>query len=170
MTHAEPCCLKAVGGRRLPGLAWVTVCSALLTTPVGAVTPLSVGPSGAGPLTFDTQPFLSNGWSTLNIAGLNTSIQTAAALDAAVNTNAAVNISTQIPPDTTAPAPTFEIGSPFRWNAIGQFIESRPTANAYQLLLLALRNDSGADRPIVALSYDFGALFPSGAIENEDPG
>src|SRR5438093_3143954 len=107
MKSPEPCSLRAGVAQTLVALAWVSLVGGFTINANAAVTPLSVGPSGAGPFTFDTQPFLSNGWSTLSIAGLNTSISTAAALDAAVNTNAAAGIATQLPPDSTTPTPTF---------------------------------------------------------------
>ena len=51
-----------------------------------AITPLSFPPSGIGPLTFDTRPGLTNGWSTRVLAGGNTDILNPAQMDAAIET------------------------------------------------------------------------------------
>src|SRR3954471_14091759 len=53
------------------------------------VTPLPVTSTGIGPLTFDTQPGLSNGWSTLAVGALSGTYTTASGLDSSVtNQNA----------------------------------------------------------------------------------
>src|SRR5258705_12800599 len=72
---------------------------ALLTVSAqAAVTPLSVGPAGAGPLTFDTQPMLADGWSTAQLpmptGGNNSDITPVDQMNAAVSTNSAAGIVT----------------------------------------------------------------------------
>jgi len=132
-----------------------------------AVSPLSFGPAGVGPLTFDTLPTLSNGWSTLSVAGANSYIQTSSQLDTAVNTNDSFNIASPLTNSATVNPPG--VNAFFRWNSVNHYIQSRPTGNAYSLLLLTLRNDS-VDQSLIAIDYDFGAEFAPGTTEGEDVG
>src|SRR5437899_9972 len=134
---------------------------------VAQVSPLSVGPNGVGPIDFNTAaPTPAQGWGTRQTPGGAGDITTAAAMDTAVNTNSATIISTQIPTDGAGVQ--FGTGNPMRWNSVGGFIESRPTGVSYDLLMLALRNDSGGDKSTVIINYDFGSQFPPTGYETED--
>jgi len=136
-----------------------------------AITPLSFPPSGIGPITFDTRPGLTNGWSTRVLAGANTDILNPAQMDAAVQTNTAAMITNALPVDANAMPPHTSGGSyAFRWNSARQFIESRPTATAYAELLLTLQNDSGSDKSTIGIHYDFGVDLGSGQQDVEDDG
>jgi len=135
------------------------------------VTPLSVPSGGVGPLTFDALPTPALGWSSRPIIGGSAAPNDITTMDTAAKTNEASNISAQIATDTVNPNPTFDTSNQcFRWNSVAHYIESRPTGIAYGSLMLSLRNDSGADRSLVIIDYDFGTLFPTGSSQTEDTG
>ena len=135
---------------------------------------ISVGPNGAGPLTFDTAPtgtdFLSGFF-----GGDGTSFATTAQVDAAVATLA----STVFTPDfvlataTTVPPNTYAYS--FRYNTTGLFLQSRPTTvsgagnpNSAAIVMMAtLQNDTGSDQPGIVLGYDMGTSNP---VAGELPG
>ena len=138
-----------------------------------AVTPLSFGPSGIGPLTFDDRPTPADGWSQRRIEGSNVSIVNTYAMDLSVQTNSAAGITNELAVDTNANSPLGSSGntsSNFRWNSARHFLESRPGDIAYAILLLTVRNDSGTDRSSVSVGYDFGIDLTPATTESEDPG
>src|SRR2546430_716160 len=92
-----------------------------------AITPLSFPPSGIAPLTFDTRPGLTNGWSTRAVPGSNAEVYGQAQMDAAVQTNTAAMITNALPEDLNTTTPlTSGFPSSFRWNSARHFLESRP--------------------------------------------
>src|SRR5438874_8258922 len=141
----------------------------LAMSALAQVTPLSVGPSGVGPLLFDTQPALSDGWSTLSIPGDHFGITNVTQMDTAVETNDVAAIITRVGSSATvSPAPS--TAGFARWNSVNHNLQTRPTTNCYIDLLLTLQNDTGADQPAVTIDYDFGAPLPAGTTEGEDAG
>src|SRR5712671_1687710 len=166
---------RFTANRPLSSLASTFLCIAVIIGFLGMeaaaqFAPMSVGVSGVGPISFSSPPSITNGWGSRSEAsggsGAGGAIVNGAAMDRAVNTNFASIITNQIPTDT---GPTnFGVGNPFRWNQAGQFIESRPTGNQYNALLLAMRNDTGGDKSSIGIEYDFGAQFPAGTYSTED--
>ena len=135
---------------------------------------ISVGPNGAGPLTFDTAPtgtdFLSGFY-----LGDGTSFATTEQVDAAIATLASTDITpafllataTTVPPNTYAYA--------FRYNTTGLLLQSRPTTqsgamnplSAGIVMMATLQNDTGADQSGIVLGYDMAVSNP---VAGELPG
>ena len=128
---------------------------------------ISVGPSGAGPLTFDTQPtgtdFLSayyagDGAAFSTTAQSDTSIASLPA--SALGPTFVLALATTVPPSAYAYA--------FRWNTNSHYLQSRPTtsnapsatASAAVVLLATLQNDTGSSQSSVTVSYDMGVTDP----------
>lgn len=151
-------------------LAALTASASLLAISAFAqVTPLSVGSTGVGPLPFTSQPMLSDGWSTLTIAGDHFGVTNITQMDTAVQTNDIAAIITPLGSSATVnPAPSGNAIA--RWNSVNLNVQTRPTGNAYIDLLLTLQNDSGGDKTAITLDYDFGAPLPAGTTEGEDEG
>jgi Immunoglobulin domain len=136
---------------------------------------ISVGPSGAGPLTFDTPPegtdFLS-----AYFGGSGTSFTTTSQEDSAVASVAASAFDPSFTLDTSATIPPSTFAYGFRYNSTGHYLQSRattqsgatnnPTAAAI-VLLATLQNDTGADQGELIVSYDMGV---SNQITGELPG
>src|SRR5262245_1785788 len=121
---------------------------------------VSVGPSGVGPLTFDTTP-LATDFATGVLVGNATTFTDAATMDAGVAGVTASSIVRELPTSGTTPPSTFSGG--FRRNTTLNAIQSRPTTdatNAANVLLATLQNDSGSDRSTVIVSYDFAVQTP----------
>ena len=110
---------------------------------------------------FNTRP-LAVDWSSLSVPGNGAAISTVAALDAAVATNDIVIITTQVIAGAAAPAGNAQA----QWNP-GGFLVTRPTGNAYTILMATIQNTSGG--PISGsfpVSYDLG--LPN-VFAGEDP-
>ena len=110
---------------------------------------------------FNTRP-LAVDWSSLTVPGAGNSIATVAALDAAVATNDIAIITTQVITGAAAPAGNAQA----QWNP-GGFLVTRPTGNAYTILMATIQNTSGG--PISGsfpVSYDLG--LPN-VFAGEDP-
>jgi len=130
-----------------------------------APTPIGVGSAGLGPLTFDTMPNLADGWSTRSFGASGATITTVAGMDAAVQTLSASMINTNLGSSGTQPPSTSILG--FRWHTVNHNIQSRPTGDDYLVMLVTLRNDTGADKGGVVVSYDFAVQSP---LAGEIPG
>jgi hypothetical protein len=115
---------------------------------------MSAAGGGFFPLTFDqsTSKPPTNGWSSATWGNNANLINDADALDTAVGTNEAAGIATLLPQSDTQPPSTAGLA---RYNYGGFFLQSRPTGNAYNILMATLRNDSGVDQPTLKMSYDF---------------
>src|SRR5438093_472288 len=116
---------------------------------------ISVGPSGAGPLTFNTTP-LATEMATAVLNGTGTTYADTTAMDAGVQTVTAANVARQLPTSATWPPSTFSGG--FRRNTTTNAVQSRPTTdgtNAAQVLVAFLQNDSGANTTNLSISYKF---------------
>ncbi|HMC26479.1 MAG TPA: hypothetical protein VKM56_01660, partial [Verrucomicrobiae bacterium] len=140
----------------------------LAMSALAQVTPLSVGPSGVGPLPFDSQPTLAQGWSTLSIPTNHFDVTNITQMDVAVETNDVAAIITPLGSSATVNPPSGNAIA--RWNSVNHNIQTRPTGNAYIDLLLTLQNDSGSDKNAITIDYDFGALLPANTTEGEDEG
>src|SRR5206468_4297053 len=130
-----------------------------------AVTPIPVPVTGVGPITFDTLPGLANGWSIERVpatAGTAGDLATVANFDIAANTNDVAAMVTALGTDAAVTNSTTMFGNAsstsanFRWNSAGHFLESRPTGNAYAILLATFANNSGQARNNVTISCDYG--------------
>ncbi len=153
------------------GRRWSAVALAAAALFIGAShlpAQISVTSGGAGPLTFDTTPAVTE-FSTGVLNGNATTFQNTAALDAAVDGLSASSIVRPLPTSGTVPPSTFSGG--FRHNTgAGLYLQSRPTTdgtNAASVLLATLVNNSGADIAGIELSYTFGI---NNAVATELPG
>src|SRR6266705_1215895 len=90
---------------------------------------ISVGAGGAGPMTFDTLPD-GGDFSTRVWAGASADITTAAALNAAVQTNSAVLLSAPLPASAGNP-PAASGTCP--WSSTGHYVQTRPVGVAGSL-------------------------------------
>jgi len=119
-----------------------------------------VGPTGTGTLTFDATPAATE-WSTLNVGGAGAGdFTTAAALDGAVITNNAANITTVLGTSGTRPLSANVIA---RHNTgTGKWLQTCPTTVAYNVLMATLQNKSGADLVGLDVSYDLGNDLQAG--------
>jgi hypothetical protein len=141
-------------------LALGVLSTAIVTEGAGFI---SVPASGIGPLTFDlvANPTPTNGFSTQTIGGAGNSVNDPNAMNTAVPTNDIANINLILPQSNTQPPSTQAFA---RYNYGGFFLQTRPTGNAYTILVGSFRNDSGADRNSIILTYDQG-FAQSGGTE-----
>ena len=121
---------------------------------------ISVGSGGVGPITFTTIAD-TNGWTTANrLPNSGTAVTTGADLDNAVQTNTSPDIAVTA---TTAPvnaAVTADSANPpatsgtARWNSAVGAMATRPTGDAYNLLMAQFQNDSGGCINAITITYD----------------
>jgi len=128
----------------------------------GAHAAISVGPGGSGLISFAALPSSAE-WSTRSLAGNELTFTTAAALDAAVQTNSAATITTAlldgfggVPPGQNTLASWSGGGATALW--------TRPAANSATLLMATLQNNTGEDQTLATISY---TLDQSGATPAE---
>src|SRR5262245_53915651 len=88
---------------------------------------ISVGPTGVGPLTFDTTP-TTNEFVTGVLVGSGTTFADVTTMDTGVAAVAASSITRALPTSGTQPPSTFSGG--FRHNTAGLFLQSRPVTDA----------------------------------------
>jgi hypothetical protein len=126
---------------------------------------ISVGPTGAGPITFDTAPEVSE-FATAVLLGSGSTFSDVASLDARVATLDLAPMTgasglVELPTTSTEPPTLFAGG--FRHHTVRNALVSRPTTsgtNAANLLLATFQNNSGGDRALFVLSYDFDVQSP----------
>jgi hypothetical protein len=136
--------------------------SLFITIPVGAQ--ILIGPSGSGVRTFNALPTVSEGWSGGMVGTTAGSFTSVAALDNHVMTNASVTlVSTALGSSSTLPP---ALSAQPRWNSAGLYLQSKPTANDYLLLMASLRNDTGSNITHVMVSYDWDQKAPNPVNEN----
>ncbi len=100
---------------------------------------------------FNTRP-LAVDWSSLNVPGGGATFTTLVALDDAAKTNSAAAITAQVINGAAAPAGN----AAAQWNP-GGFLVTRPTGNAYTILMATIQNTSGATLSgAIPVSYDLG--------------
>ena len=132
-------------------IAFLFACLAFFA--VNATAQISVGPSGVGPLTFDTAPPAAD-FSSLVLTGNGDTYSDLANLDAGVAT---VDASLIVRPlDVIAEATPSPFAGIFRYNSQLQAITTRPTtggSNAAVVLLGKFVNNSGQDRTTAILTY-----------------
>ena len=112
---------------------------------------ISVGPGGSGIISFNTLP-ASGEWSARSLAGTELTFATAAALNAAVQTNRAATITNTlldglgaVPPGQNTLASWSGGGTAALW--------TRPAANSATLLMAALQNSTGEDQTVAVIAY-----------------
>ena len=123
---------------------------------------ITVGPGGSGVLSFNSLPPATD-WSTRSLAGTELTFTTAAALDAAVQTNRAVLITNAlldglgaVPPGQNTLASWSGGGATALW--------TRPAANSATLLMASLQNSTGEDQTVAVIAY---TLVQSGTTPAE---
>src|SRR6185503_19514760 len=113
---------------------------------------ISVTSSGAGPITFDgATPPPASEWSTRTAAGGAGDATTAAQMNTFVQTETAAGLNTQLTGVTGAPPGA---AGQAQFVSDGHFVITRPTGVRYAILMGTFRNDSGATRTAITLSYD----------------
>lgn len=117
---------------------------------------LSVGLGGLSVQTFDTPPPASQ-WSTRSTSGAAGDITSLAQLDAQVQTNSAGLVSQSLGSVSGTP-PASGLYGMFASSSLN--LVTRATGNRFTLLMASLRNDSGAARDALTVSYDFGIAAP----------
>lgn len=123
-----------------------------ITSLISLSAAISVGPSGSGVLTFDTQPTASE-WSTLSGTGVPGDYSDTATLDAQVQTLSAGDITATLGSSGTQPPSANAIA---RRNTNNLNLQSRPNGAGYIALLATLQNDTGETASFVNVSYTFG--------------
>ena len=114
---------------------------------------INVTGAGAGPFDFATAPPSPTNFSTLSIAGDSASIETVAAMDASVVTNAASAINTALGSSATVPPSANGLA---RHNTTLFLLQTHPTGNAYTLMLMTMANAACGTINQFTLNYDFG--------------
>ena len=132
--------------------ASLLLATALAWTAPGAMAAISVTAGGAGPLTFNTLPTVADGWSTLSVGTAAGTYTNAAALDTAVKTLNATSITTPLGSSATLPPSQNAIA---RWNSAGLYLQTRPTANDYLVLMATLQNNVGGDVSDITVTYNW---------------
>lgn len=127
----------------------------------GARAAITVGPGGSGGLSFSALPSATE-WSTRSLAGTELSFTSAAALDAAVQTNSLATITNTlldglgaVPPGQNSFASWSGGGTAALW--------TRPAANSATLLMATLENSTGEDQTVAGISYTLGQSGPTPA-------
>ncbi len=116
---------------------------------------ISVDADGVGPFDFPARPTVAEGWSTLGVGTAANAYNNAAALDEAVIANTdATAVTTELGSSATAPVPSANAIA--RWNSTLLLVQSRPTENAYNILMATLQNDTGIDVTTLNITYDWG--------------
>jgi len=118
---------------------------------------ISVSNTGIATITFDVQPAVTD-FSSRLWSGAATDIQSAAALDTAVQTNSASLFNVALTSATGNP-PAQQTG-PGQWASTGLYIQTRPTGVAGTIILATLVNNSGSNRTTVIVDYDFTVVAP----------
>ena len=118
---------------------------------------ISLPPTGTTPNAFPAAPTLAEGWSTLNVLGTEATVTTAAELDAAVQNLSATNITTALGSSATVPPSVNNIA---RWNSANLNIQTRPSDNAFLVLMATLTNDTG--RAVTSLNVGYVLGRPTG--------
>ncbi|MEY2410223.1 MAG: hypothetical protein QOF48_2893 [Verrucomicrobiota bacterium] len=118
---------------------------------------ISVGITGSATLTFDTPPAAAE-WSTYSSGGDSSTVTTASQLDAGIQALSAASITNPLPVSPLYPPSEAAFA---RWNSNRQLLQTRPTANAFTVLMATLKNDSGRNQPILTFVYDRGAVTES---------
>jgi len=146
----------------------IVLAAGFATTGQGAIV---IGPTGAGPLTFNSAPAVGD-WSTASVGpSASGSITNNAQLDAAVNTNTASRFNGTLGTETAVPPLRIAANGAARWNSAGHWLQTRPTGNSYLGLMATLTNNSGGALASIGLSYDFGTYVTNGStIIEEVPG
>src|SRR3989442_4482133 len=125
---------------------------------------ISAGPSGAGPLTFDTPPAGTDFLSAYFGVGGN-SFNTTSQEDSAIATVEASAFGPDFTLDASATIPPSPFAYGFRYNSTGLYLQSRPTTqsgatnnptSAAIVLLATLQNDTGSDQSDLIVAYDMG--------------
>lgn len=148
-----------MGMKLPPKLSWVILLLLALSFSFErAVAQISVGPLGLAPVTFDTLP-LATLWSTRTIVGASGDITTVAQLDAQVQTNSAALITNSLVSSAGSPPVVNGNGSGV-WASDGRFIQTRPNANRFTMIMATLRNDSGTNLSSIIISYGLTNLLP----------
>jgi hypothetical protein len=147
----------------LPGMAAALLAAGQLQAAI------SLGPTGTtGTLTFETQPTVADGWSTISIAGGAGDTFDATSMDADVQTRAASAITTQVGSSTTQPISANALA---RWHGTLRLLMTPPTSVRYTVLMATLQNDTGADQSTLTISYNLGENSQAGTtITEEIPG
>lgn len=146
--------------------AFFLITLASLAGLAGADAAISVGPAGAGPIGFTTQPTVAEGWSTVTNSGTSADITSAAQLDMAVNLVDASTISSPVPVSGTT-APSIAQSNVPRWNGNLNLIQSVATTAAFLPLLATLQNDTGVEQSGVRVSFLLGELHAAGTTVSE---
>jgi hypothetical protein len=137
----------------------------LLTTTLWIRAQISVGPAGSGTITFNSQPTVAQGWSTLAVGNASGGAYLSVALlESNVQTVVASSVNTALGSSTTIAAATAA-----RWNSVLQKVQTRPTGSDYLLLMATLRNNVGNLVGSVTVSYAY-AVEPGAVPDEEIPG
>lgn len=100
---------------------------------------------------FNARPLAAD-WSTLSVPGGGGTFTTVVALDESANTNDAAIITAQVINGAAGPAGNASA----QWNP-GGFLVTRPTGNAYTILMATIQNTSGSTLSgAIPVSYDLG--------------
>ncbi len=128
--------------------AAASVTSAAVTVTVQS--PISVGPTGSGTLTFETLA-AARQWATLSVAGGTTEVVDAAGIDSVMNGIAAGNINTAI----SSQAGSGTAANAY-WRSGDKKLGTQPNGNKVTLLMAPLRNTSSGTLDTLAVSYTLG--------------
>ena len=126
-----------------------------------------LGTNGTGLLTFNTNPTVASGWSTLSVGSLTGTFTTAPSLDNAVASNTLASaITGPLSGNGTVPPSQSQIA---RWNSTGLYLQTRSTGNDYLLLMAILRNETGSNVTQIRVRYDWDQKNPI-PVGEEIPG
>ncbi|HEU0010561.1 MAG TPA: immunoglobulin domain-containing protein [Verrucomicrobiae bacterium] len=128
---------------------------------------ISVGPDGAGPLTFDTEP-TGGDFLSAYYQGVGATFLTVADMDAAIADLASTDLLPNFVLATASTVPPNPYAYAFRHNTTGLFLQSRPTTvsgtgpNSAGIVMMAtLLNDTGVDQSSIVLGYDMEVSSPA---------
>jgi hypothetical protein len=148
----------------------MTAVGALLTIATFARAAISIGPTGAGPLTFDSQP-TGTDFLSAYIGGNGASFTTTAQVDALIIPGLdSTDLDSTFVLATSGTLPPSAYAYSFRYNTSGHFLQSRPTTQsgtntnptaAGVLLMATLQNDTGASQSSLVVSYDTTTNSPA---------
>jgi hypothetical protein len=137
-------------------IRFALVMAALLGCVGSASAAISVGATGVGPLTFDTQPAAGD-WSTLTWAGAAGDVTATNAFETRVQALSAAAINLQLA--SAAGDPPAASGNA-QWSSEGHYLITRPTGTLGHIVMATLVNNSGAEKSTIVLSYRLNVLTP----------
>src|SRR5829696_7987792 len=128
---------------------------------------ISVKTNGSGTITFNSQPTMAQGWSTLSVGVNSSSFGNIASLEGAVQSLLATDVNQPVGSTFSTSPPAS--ASTALWNGTLFRLQTRPTLNGLVALRATMRNDTSNRVDRISVSYSY-IVDPNAIPEEEVPG